>query len=315
VWGLRYVDELLLRDRDTNADGTLDERLYALQDANWNVVALCDESAAVEERYAYTPYGVVAFLTPAFGPRSSSSFDWTYLYTGRERDGETGLQYSRNRYLHPPLGCWLTRDPMGFEAGDNNFYRYVGNAPTNDIDAFALEKECTIYLFDGSDRGTGPGTAYGKHFECGTKALAQYGRGDAVNITATGFGSAIYYAHTKGCCIKYLAVLDHGAPGGACQTGSRWINDQAIDQLCPFMCCDSSIRLYGCWSAGGATAKNILNRCNRVSDVSGCTGLVTYGGVVTGWLFARCAAPPVAPQCTGEWIFFGPAHGARCACK
>jgi YD repeat-containing protein len=37
LWGLGYVDALVLRDRDTDADGTLDERLYALQDANYNV--------------------------------------------------------------------------------------------------------------------------------------------------------------------------------------------------------------------------------------------------------------------------------------
>jgi YD repeat-containing protein len=41
VWGRRYIDDLILRDRDTSepVDGTLNERLYAMQDANWNVVA------------------------------------------------------------------------------------------------------------------------------------------------------------------------------------------------------------------------------------------------------------------------------------
>jgi len=46
VWGLRYVDDLILRDRDNGTGGNLGksgfglgERLYALQDANWNVVA------------------------------------------------------------------------------------------------------------------------------------------------------------------------------------------------------------------------------------------------------------------------------------
>src|SRR5436189_405887 len=48
---------LILRDRDTNADGALDERLYALQDANWNVTALTSSSGDVQERYAYDAYG------------------------------------------------------------------------------------------------------------------------------------------------------------------------------------------------------------------------------------------------------------------
>ncbi len=34
VWSPVYVDALILRDRDTNANGTLDERLYVVQDAN-----------------------------------------------------------------------------------------------------------------------------------------------------------------------------------------------------------------------------------------------------------------------------------------
>ncbi|HEV2968550.1 MAG TPA: RHS repeat domain-containing protein, partial [Pirellulales bacterium] len=43
VWGLRYVDDLVLRDRSTS--GTLNERLYALQDGNWNVIAIADSTA------------------------------------------------------------------------------------------------------------------------------------------------------------------------------------------------------------------------------------------------------------------------------
>src|SRR5262249_33274179 len=35
VWSPVYVDALIVRDRDTNGDGTLDERLYAVQDANF----------------------------------------------------------------------------------------------------------------------------------------------------------------------------------------------------------------------------------------------------------------------------------------
>jgi YD repeat-containing protein len=40
LWGRRYVDELIFRDRDTDANGTLDERLYALQDGNFNVTTI-----------------------------------------------------------------------------------------------------------------------------------------------------------------------------------------------------------------------------------------------------------------------------------
>ncbi len=47
VWGRRYIDDLILRDRDTDGNGTLDERLYSLQDAKWNVTGLVHSSGVV----------------------------------------------------------------------------------------------------------------------------------------------------------------------------------------------------------------------------------------------------------------------------
>jgi RHS repeat-associated protein len=57
-----------------------------------------------------------------------------YAWTGRERDVETGLQYNRARYYDPNTGRWMTQDPIGFDAGDSNLYRYVRSAPTNSTD-------------------------------------------------------------------------------------------------------------------------------------------------------------------------------------
>lgn len=121
VWGLRYIDDLVLRDRDTNGDGTLDERLYALQDANWNVTTITNSSGSVHERYAYSPYGAPVFLTSTFASRSSSSFDWRYLFTGRQFDTETGLHDFRRRPFSSRIGTFLTRDPLGFPDGPNTY--------------------------------------------------------------------------------------------------------------------------------------------------------------------------------------------------
>ena len=54
VWGQRYIDALILRDRDADASGVFNERLYALQDANWSTVATADTDGTIQERYAYT---------------------------------------------------------------------------------------------------------------------------------------------------------------------------------------------------------------------------------------------------------------------
>ena len=117
VWGLRYVDDLILRDRTTS--GPLDERLYALQDANWNVDAIVDADGGVQERYRYAAYGAPTFLQPDFTPRSpnESEFNWESLYCGYKYDEQTGLYCVRWRYLQPGIGGWIGRDFRAYVDG------------------------------------------------------------------------------------------------------------------------------------------------------------------------------------------------------
>ena len=49
-----------------------------------------------------------------------------------------GLHDHIARWYDPTVGCWLSEDPIGFLAGDENLYRYVGNEATNLIDANGL---------------------------------------------------------------------------------------------------------------------------------------------------------------------------------
>ena len=106
VWGIRYIDELVCRDRDVSGSN---ERLYATQDANFNVTGLINTSATVVERYTYTPYGVVTFCNASWADIGSSGKASTVLYSGYQYDADTGLYCVRMRYLHPNLGGWLNR--------------------------------------------------------------------------------------------------------------------------------------------------------------------------------------------------------------
>jgi RHS repeat-associated protein len=63
--------------------------------------------------------------------QSNSANLGRYAYSGREFDAETNLLYERARYYDPKTGRWMTQDPLGFDAGDSNLYRYVTNQPTN----------------------------------------------------------------------------------------------------------------------------------------------------------------------------------------
>ncbi len=42
--------------------------------------------------------------------------------------------FNRARYYDPSLERFLGEDPLRFNAGDINFYRYVGNSPVNFVD-------------------------------------------------------------------------------------------------------------------------------------------------------------------------------------
>ena len=132
VWGLRYIDDLIFRDRDTDNNGTLDERLYALQDANWNVTTITSAEGTLQNRFAYSAYGVPAFLSNQFSS-STNTFEWEVLYAGYRSDTRSCLLNVRNRVLSPIIGEWCSRDPLGLLAGVN-LYEYINAQPLNGTD-------------------------------------------------------------------------------------------------------------------------------------------------------------------------------------
>ncbi len=139
VWSPVYVDALILRDRDTDANGTLDERLWVQQDANWNVTALVNGSGTVVERYGYDPFGAVTVYDSNYTVRGGgSSYGWQYLHQGGRLDSVSGLYHFRNRDYSATLGRWVSVDPIRFAGGDVNLYGYLGNGPTNVVDPSGL---------------------------------------------------------------------------------------------------------------------------------------------------------------------------------
>src|SRR5579884_2597628 len=131
VWSPVYVNALIERDTPT-------QRLYVQQDADWNVTALVSVSGAAVERYLYDPYGAVTYLAGGWGSRSSSSYNWQYLFQGGRLSTATGLYNFQQRDYSPSLGRWVETDPSGFGGGDNNFYRAEGDNPVDSTDPAGL---------------------------------------------------------------------------------------------------------------------------------------------------------------------------------
>ncbi len=140
VWSPVYVDALVLRDRDTDANGSLDERLYVVQDANFNVVALLDTSGNVVERFTYTPFGVQTVYDANWTVRGGgSAYSFTHGFQGMAFDSVAGLNPQRYRWYSPTLGRWVTMDPIRYEAGDVNLYGFVYNGVLTRTDPLGLQ--------------------------------------------------------------------------------------------------------------------------------------------------------------------------------
>ncbi|MCX7386346.1 MAG: hypothetical protein NTX48_06735, partial [Planctomycetales bacterium] len=109
------IDDLILRDRSTANNGTINERRYAMQDGNWNTVAICDITGSVGERFAYSAYGSPVFMNGTGTVQSASAIGFETLYAGYRFDGTTPqMYYVRNRILLPMVGTWNRRDSLGY---------------------------------------------------------------------------------------------------------------------------------------------------------------------------------------------------------
>ncbi|MFP4224296.1 MAG: RHS repeat domain-containing protein, partial [Phycisphaeraceae bacterium] len=130
---------LICRDRDSGSDGTLDQRHYALQDANYRVRAIVDAAGSVAERYAFAPYGERTVLNADWSADADGISDVAFAFghQGLRHDAVTGLVYNRARMLHPKLGRFVQRDPLGYVDG-MNVYQYLLSSPVDLLDRFGL---------------------------------------------------------------------------------------------------------------------------------------------------------------------------------
>ena len=143
VWCRRYIDAPIVRFRDGNTDGDLDDgeddTLYYLNDANRNVTALIEADGDVVERYLYDPYGRVTVLDADFSADADNASDYgnEILYCGYRYDPETGLYHVRHRHYQIALGRWVSRDSQGYIYG-GDLYGYAHSSPVSATDILGL---------------------------------------------------------------------------------------------------------------------------------------------------------------------------------
>ena len=126
------TDEILAK---TDWAGTF----YYHHDGLGSTVALTNSSGNVIESYLYDVYGKPTVLNASNTVITASAFGNRFLFTGREWIRRIEIYDYRNRVYSPDLGRFLQTDPIRFDAGDGNIYRYVFNTPVNWVDPLGLQ--------------------------------------------------------------------------------------------------------------------------------------------------------------------------------
>jgi RHS repeat-associated protein len=152
VWGLGYVNDMVLRDDGYFGGGNLGksssglgERLYVEQDADWDLTSLSDDTGAVVQHIIYNdPFG--NNVTGVTGDWSgyegfySSPYLFAFGFQGGRSD-TTGLWQFGVREYDPSsaAGRWMQEEPFGARYIDGmNLYQFEGENPVDRTDSSGL---------------------------------------------------------------------------------------------------------------------------------------------------------------------------------
>jgi len=106
---------------ELQADGTTKTVQRKSYDANGNVLKIWEPNQ----------YGFLTTIDP-----ENATVTHLFGFTGRPNQTDTGLINCLNRWYDPVIASWTTQDPITFQGGDANLYRYCGNDPVNSVNKF-----------------------------------------------------------------------------------------------------------------------------------------------------------------------------------
>jgi len=153
VWGLGYVNDLVLRDDGYFGGGSLGktssgygERLYVEQDADWDVTSLSDDSGNIVQHIIYNdPFGNnVSGVTGDWSTYEgfySSPYFFAFGFQGGRYDFFTGLwQFGVREYdSSSAAGRWMQAEPFGaFYVNGPNLYQFEGGNSVASVDPTGL---------------------------------------------------------------------------------------------------------------------------------------------------------------------------------
>ena len=103
-----------------------------------NVTSVLDFAGNLTEQYTYDAFGQTTILSANNTPLLTSAIGNRIMFTGREYLSSIVSYDYRHRMCRPNIGRFLQMDPIGFDAGDMNLFRYCGYDPVDRSDPTGL---------------------------------------------------------------------------------------------------------------------------------------------------------------------------------
>ena len=122
-----------------HADTTSSDILWSLTDHLGTIRDIIQSTATrivTQAHVIYDAYGnIISCKNPA-GETVENPI--LFAYTGKAFDASTSLQNNINRWYDSTVGRWLSTDPIAFNGGDTNLYRYCSGKPVITTDLLGL---------------------------------------------------------------------------------------------------------------------------------------------------------------------------------
>lgn len=118
------VDQIFAQENVAEGINDADRVLWFAQDNLNSVRDVIDNEGNVINRIDYDAFGNILSVTDPSQSDIETDLATRFLFTGQEWDADLGLYYYKARLYDPLTGQFISRDPMGFDAGDANLYRW-----------------------------------------------------------------------------------------------------------------------------------------------------------------------------------------------